>query len=563
MHRSKAFTIVELIIVIAIIGILATISALSFTHFQAQSRDAQRASKVSVIAEALEKYYDANGEYPSCVAMTADAATLKSSTLSGIDEGALKAPNAPTGTTNSLQCADLTGAAGEADYYAYVGDSSTACTSGLACLQFTLKYREESTGNIVSIESRRNTKIATSGVPTINASATGFSTANVSWTAIDNAANYTLQRATNTAFTANLVTTSSNGASAVVSSLTENTTYYFRVRANSPNSVGDWSNTDNLTTWTLSTPTLTATTNSSTQVTTSWAAISHASSYTVQYSTSSTFASGVTTTSTASTSKPITGLPAGTTYYFRVQATNGSYSSSWSATKSATTSVNNPSGTPTIAAAIVSSSTARGTAGSAGTCEAGTTMAYQIRYHSTNVAADGAWSSWVDGTTRDVAALQGNTYTFQVQARCEGPNASSGYDVSGTANTVRPISTPAAPGWAITTEWAAGYNYNMWYTWSCPAGTSIGSNGVSSNSGGASQATPWVDWWYVGWNSGQYESWHTYNGQYTCQTAYASANSPVTSTQIHAYCSPARRSFSSYPRCDNYGQGQAGNGTGN
>ena len=465
----NAFTLVELIVVIAIIGVLATISVMGFERYQINARDAQRTSSATVIAAELEKFYDLHGEYPSCSVITGT-----NSPLAKVDERALIAPQADNGVTNSVSCADLTGADNEGDYYAFVGDNSSACVNGQVCLQWTLKYHDEKTGTIASISSRRQANLAMSGAPVLTASAAGYSQVNLSWSALGDAA-----------------------------------------------------------------------------------------SYSVQYATNSAFSAGLGTKPSSTTSLSITGLDSGKTYYFRVQAVNGQSSGNWSATKSATTAIGSPSGSPTVLAAIISSSTARGTAGSAGSCLAGTTMTYQIRYHSTNVAADGSWSGWVNGTTRDISALQGNKYTFQVQARCEGNNASSGYKLSGTANTVRPINTPTAPGWAITTEWAAGYNYTMWYTWSCPAGTSIGSGGVSSNSGGASRATPWVDWWYVGWNSGQYDIWRTYYGQYTCQTAYSSANSPVTSTQIHAYCSPERRSFSSYPRCDNYGQGQAGNGTGN
>ena len=738
LKRQNAFTLVELIIVITIIGILATISVVGFSRFQTDARDAQRASKTAVIAEALEKYYDKNGEYPSCSDVSTSAATVMTATLEGIDSQVLIAPLATTGETNSIKCADIATAPDSEDYFAYVGDSSTACSTGLACLQFTLQYREEGTSNIISIESRRRTEIATSGVPTVTATTTGFTTATVTWTAVNNAVGYTLQRATDAAFTNNLVATSHSGASTNVTGLAYNTTYFFRVQANALNSDTTWSNTDSIATWVLTTPTLTTTANSMTQVTADWTDVVHATSYGIEYSTSSTFASGVTASTATTSTKTITGLAAGTTYYFRVQGVNGTqkgawatkslttpqlatpsaaatanslsqvtvdwsdityatsydinystsssfttsttatsttssraitglsgnttyyfrvravapadtsswsatvtratlaigtptitattnsasqitvdwsditYASSytinystasnfsptstttsttstkaigglnggttyyfrvqavasadtgnWSGTKSATTTASNPSGTPTVSAGMASSTVARGTAGSAGSCSAGMSMAYQLRYHSTNVAADGSWSGWTDGTTRDVTALQGNKYTFQVQARCVGSDTSSGYDVSGTASTVRSISTPPAPGWAITTEWAAGYNYNMSYSWSCPSGTSIGPDGVSSNSGGASKPTPWVDWWYLGWNAGEYDSWHTYNAQYTCQTAYTSANSPVTSTQIHVSCSAGRRSFSSYPRCDNYGQGQGGNGNGN
>jgi type IV pilus assembly protein PilE len=74
MRKSKSgFTIVELLVVIAVIGILTTIGIMSFTRYQASSRDTQRSSRTTLIAEALEKYYDKNGEYPSCSTLTQSA----------------------------------------------------------------------------------------------------------------------------------------------------------------------------------------------------------------------------------------------------------------------------------------------------------------------------------------------------------------------------------------------------------------------------------------------------------------------------------------------------------
>jgi len=561
-RHFKAFTIVELLIVIAIIGILATIAAVGFSRYQAEARDAQRASKTTAIAESLEKYYDKNGEYPSCTAMTSDAATVSGSTLVGINIDALTTPKAAASDTNSIECTDLTGASGESDHYAYIGDPSIACTSGQACLQFTLKYREESTGNIITINSRRHTEISTSGTPVLTGSGTGFTTLTVNWTAVPNATNYTLEQASDSNFTVNDVTTPQNGASSNISGLTYNTTYYFRVRANTTSSVGTWSNVGNISTWSLTAPVLAATANSSSQITVNWPVVAHATNYTINYSTSSSFGSFSTATS-ATNSTIVTGLNGGTTYYFRALTTASGYSSGWSATANATTAAGGPSGSPSISAGLVSTNVARGTAGSAGSCPAGMSMAYQVRYHSTNTPYDGSWSGWYDGTTLDIGVWQGYKYTFQSQARCVGPNAASGYNASGTASTIRGIDSPGQPGWAIATDWAAGYNYRMAYSWSCPTGTSIGPEGVISNSGGADQSTPWVDWWYVGWNAGQYDTYHNYYARYRCTTPYSEAWSPTTTTQVHAYCDAGRRSFSSYPRCDKDGGGPPANGNGN
>lgn len=63
--RRTGFTIVELIIVVAIIGILMAISLVAYRNVQAGANDKARAADVSAIMDALEKYYQKNGEYPA------------------------------------------------------------------------------------------------------------------------------------------------------------------------------------------------------------------------------------------------------------------------------------------------------------------------------------------------------------------------------------------------------------------------------------------------------------------------------------------------------------------
>jgi prepilin-type N-terminal cleavage/methylation domain-containing protein len=61
---SRAFTISEIIIVVAVLAILATIITLGANRFLMDARDQDRAADVATIMAAAERYYANNGEYP-------------------------------------------------------------------------------------------------------------------------------------------------------------------------------------------------------------------------------------------------------------------------------------------------------------------------------------------------------------------------------------------------------------------------------------------------------------------------------------------------------------------
>lgn len=62
--NSKGFTLLELLVVLAIIGILTAIGTVSFTAAQIRARDSQRKSDLKVIASVLETYFQENKAYP-------------------------------------------------------------------------------------------------------------------------------------------------------------------------------------------------------------------------------------------------------------------------------------------------------------------------------------------------------------------------------------------------------------------------------------------------------------------------------------------------------------------
>ena len=64
-QKQKAFTLIELLIVIAIIGILASIVLVSLNGSRIKARDTQRKSDINSIHKALETYFTYYGSYPA------------------------------------------------------------------------------------------------------------------------------------------------------------------------------------------------------------------------------------------------------------------------------------------------------------------------------------------------------------------------------------------------------------------------------------------------------------------------------------------------------------------
>lgn len=452
----RGFTMVELLIVIAIIGILTTIGVMNFGKYQTNARDNERSNKVTIISEYLEKYYAENGEYPSCPGLTVTPDTVKATTLPGIDTNVLTTPQRPSGELNSIKCTDLTSMS-QGDYFAYVGDGSKTCTTGTSCLEYTIKYKDESTNSIATINSRHQTDVKTSGnVGNLAATATGFTSINLTWNSIDNATSYTLQRASDINFSTNLVSTSVTGLSSSIAGLTYNTKYYFRVQPVASNSTGNWSNTIVESTWSLATPAGTATTNSTTQITESWGAVSHAASYQVQVDDNTAFSSP-STASTSGTSHAFTGLTPGKTWHFRVRAINGSYTGSWSGTDSATTTISAPNGTATTNSATQITESWGAVSGAA---------SYYVQIDDNSSFSSPSTYSTTSTSKVFTSLTQGKTWYFRVYTH--GANANSSW--SGTDYATTTINAPATT--IVTQSSTSTTTTFSWSAASCPSGTS-------------------------------------------------------------------------------------------
>ena len=63
--KNRGFTLVEMLVVIAIIAILTGIIMTNLVGSKAKSRDAKRASDLAQIQLAIEQFFDRCGQYPS------------------------------------------------------------------------------------------------------------------------------------------------------------------------------------------------------------------------------------------------------------------------------------------------------------------------------------------------------------------------------------------------------------------------------------------------------------------------------------------------------------------
>ncbi len=134
-NLQAGFTIIELLIVIAIIGILATLVLTNFQGAQAKGRDSVRKNDINSIYQKLEEYHNEQGGYPD--------SALVAATFPGIDAGALEDGDNPAGTIVSTFTASTTPpvlSLDTDDEYAYAGydGCDTTTPTGSSCAKYVL-----------------------------------------------------------------------------------------------------------------------------------------------------------------------------------------------------------------------------------------------------------------------------------------------------------------------------------------------------------------------------------------------------------------------------------------
>jgi len=278
-------------------------------------------------------------------------------------------------------------------------------------------------------------KDSTTGTPT---------TLTLIWNSAIGAASYFVQVASDTGFTGIVAADSTLGDTAkLVTGLSNNQTYYWRVRSQNPGGVSAWTAMKSFTTIVaapaaprLSSPASGAA-NQQLSLTLFWNAVSNASTYYLQVATDLAFANIVFKDSMVTdTSRAISGLANGVLYYWRVMSQNQGGVSAWS----------NLSGFTTIAAAPKQPSLISPADGAVGQtiplavtwnkAVGAATYVLQVATD-TGFASVAAADSTLMDTTKSLAGLANSTkYYWRVQAK--NPIGASAW------STVRSFTTFAA-----------------------------------------------------------------------------------------------------------------------
>lgn len=156
LRKQTGFTIIELLIVIAIIGILATLVLTNFQGAQAKGRDTVRKNDVNSIYQKLEEFYNENGGYPDGDLADTVAVGINNATVAdvdpvfpGIDAGALTDEDGADfvetfSTAATLAAPTIPGNTNEYLYAAYGCAAATPVASvGASCAKYHLASFQE------------------------------------------------------------------------------------------------------------------------------------------------------------------------------------------------------------------------------------------------------------------------------------------------------------------------------------------------------------------------------------------------------------------------------------
>ena len=147
MRRNKAFTLVEILIVVVILGILAAIVVPQFANATKDSQAGNLKSQIKSIENQLELYKAKIGSYPTLVELNTASTTAPNGWAVLVDGGYLK--TAPRNPANSVAAHYYDVSAGTHQNDGNVdGDGTTAWAYDEATGAFGANNFDEATGTI-------------------------------------------------------------------------------------------------------------------------------------------------------------------------------------------------------------------------------------------------------------------------------------------------------------------------------------------------------------------------------------------------------------------------------
>lgn len=319
--------------------------------------------------------------------------------------------------------------------------------TGLASGQtYYYRIRAVNSGG-VSTHSNIVSTITLSAAPPAN-SATSITTISftANWNPVLGATSYLIDVATDLGFTSILASyndASVTGTSYVVSSLTPGTLYYYRVRAANSSGIGANSNTISVVTVPPAPLANAASSVTASSFTANWASTTGATDYRIDVSTNSGFTAGnfvgsYNNLSVSGQSVSVTGLSAGSTYYYRVRGNNSSGVSVSSNVINAITISNPP--------VAIAATNINGTSFTANWNSVASAADYRL-----DVSTNSSFSSFVSGyNDRIVAGLSenvtgltsGQTYYYRVRS----------VNTSGFSSNSNNIIVPGSPIATVSTS---------------------------------------------------------------------------------------------------------------
>ena len=356
-------------------------------------------------------------------------------------------------------------------------------------------------GSSAYVQSTFTTSLACSAVAGLASSSITSSSASVSWTAVTSALNYDVDYQITGAATWTNAVTGTTSTTASLSGLSASTGYSWRVRANCTAGAGAYTSAA-FSTLSLcgATSGLTSSSITINSASVSWATVTSALNYDVDYQVTGAATWANAATGTTSLSVSLSGLGAGTAYSWRVRANctagAGAYSTASFTTLSPCGTVSGLSGSAITASSATVSWTALSGANN-----------YDVDYQATGGAT---WTNAATATTATSVSLSGLTlstaYTWRVRGNCTsgaGAYASASFTTTGltyctsvggtldgvtnvTFNTINNSTSGTAAGY---TDYSATQSTNVTIGNSYTISVKINTGGNYTN-----YAKAWIDW---------------------------------------------------------------------